>query len=95
LLRLHVRNAGTALWKGRGEIQLEAHWMNETGRHVGEASLPLEADVYPGEETVVGGAIPSPASPGSYLLGLELVSGTGARLGARDSAVERVEVTVR
>jgi hypothetical protein len=49
---------------------------------VGEASVPIEADVYPGEESVIAGVIPSPPSPGAYLLGLDLVMGRGAARGA-------------
>jgi hypothetical protein len=82
VFRLHTRNAGAARWPGGGDIRLDVSWTDETGRRVGEASVPIEADVYPGEESVIAGVIPSPPSPGAYLLGLDLVMGRGAARGA-------------
>jgi hypothetical protein len=93
LFRLHTKNTGATPWPGRGNIRLAASWTDETGRRVGEATVALEADVYPGEETVLAGVIPSPPSPGACLLGLDLVLG---RAGARAAAAPHaVTVTAR
>ena len=90
-----MRNTSSALWKGGGDIRLAAYWLDESRRRLAETRFPLEADVYPGQETVISGTMTSPASPGAYVLGLDLVQGASAWLSTLGVTPERMAVTVR
>jgi hypothetical protein len=90
--RLHTKNTGPTRWPVGGRLRMDASWTDEGGRHVGGASVAIEAGIHPGEETVLDGLVPSPSAPGVYLLGVALVGGPGA---AHAAAPFRVTVTAR
>lgn len=94
VVRLHVRNTGSLVWTRRGLVRLGLRWMTSDGRMLSQERVLLERDVYPGQEVVVGGTIPTPREPGTYLLELDLLQELKTWFAELGSTPVRVAVTL-
>jgi hypothetical protein len=72
VLRLHAMNGGRQPWTRQRGMHLGYAWTAEAAGSLA-GSLPVEREVYPGQEVVIEGTIPSPSRPGTYQLTLGLV----------------------
>jgi hypothetical protein len=93
VFRLHVQNTGSLLWKAGGRVHVGVQWTDAGGAHRLEHRLPLDRDIYPGQEAVIGGTIRAPSGPGVYDLRLGVIRGTRTPLDWRTTP-RRVVVTV-
>jgi hypothetical protein len=76
---LQIRNTGFRRWRsqGVGKVGLAYRWLNvESGKFspVHTIVTPLPHDIEPGQTADVQAAFQTPATPGNYLLALELFS---------------------
>jgi hypothetical protein len=79
-VRVRCTNIGNTLWlaspTGAGQVMLGAHLLDEQRRLLAldHARTPLPRNVAPGEAIEVETTLPAPATPGRYLIEIDLVA---------------------
>ena len=79
-VRVRCTNIGNTLWlaspSGSGQVMLGAHLLDEQRRLLAldHARAPLPRSVRPGEAIEVAMTLPAPATPGRYLIEVDLVA---------------------
>jgi hypothetical protein len=77
VLRVRLRNEGSAAWRSRGEegIQASYHWLDPLGNPIvwDGPRASFSRPVAPGEETELELELRAPQPPGRYRLALDLV----------------------
>jgi hypothetical protein len=72
-----LRNAGTATWRGRGElgVKLSYHWLDDRGNPIvwDGPRVGFGGPVEPGDEVEVALRVRAPQPPGRYRLAFDLV----------------------
>jgi SAM-dependent methyltransferase len=102
VVRARVENASDVTWPSHGsavvgrQINLGNHWLDCDGQLIadddGRSVLP--ADLAPGERVEFPLAVRAPATPGRYVLEVDLVQEAVAWFGRRGSPTARVAVDV-
>lgn len=96
LLRVRVRNRGTATWPADAHIRLGNHWTDQSGRVLvmDDARAELPGDLAPDQEATVELFVTAPAAVGSVRLELDLVQEGIGWFASRGSKTLRLPVTI-
>lgn len=91
LVRLHAVNAGPRPWKRHGVLGLAYVWTDLRGTTSFAGRLPLDRDVRPGQEIILGAHIRTPRTPGTYRLAAGLALERGHWIGTPATTEVSVE----
>lgn len=97
-LRVRVRNDSNARWPPVPSLRLGNHWRSADGSEVlllDDARSSLPHAVEPGGEVVMSLIVNAPATPGSYVLELDMVEEEVCWFADRGSPTLRIRVRVR